>query len=298
MVIARELPGVHVALATPVRPDGELDDAARERLLAKVIDGGVDAICPTGSTGEGARLTRAQRVEVCRRVRAVVGADRLVLPGVSAMSVADAVAEIDDLAQAGANGVLLPPPSYYPMPDTGVVAWYRAVASAASLPIVLYNIPAMTKIMLAPAAVAELAQLPNIIGIKDSSRSFEYLQSTLYTTAGADFAVLTGSDTMLFASLLVGAVGTIAASANLVPQLSREVYNATLAGDQARARDVQRQLHDVVMACRVGPPPSGWKAALAWAGVCGADPVAPAVGLDDGEREALGARLSELGVPR
>lgn len=298
MVTSQQLHGVHVALATPVRPDGEPDHSARDRLLARVIDGGVDAICPTGSTGEGARLTRAQRVEICRHVRTAVGTDRLVLPGVSAMSVADAVAEIDDLAQAGADGVVLPPPSYYPMPDTGVVAWYRAISAAASLPIVLYNIPSMTKIMLAPTAVAELADLRGIIGIKDSSRSFEYLQSTLYATTGADFAVLTGSDTMLFASLLVGAVGTIAASANLVPQLGREVYDATLAGDQARARHVQRQLHEVVMACRVGPPPSGWKAALAWAGVCEADPVPPAVGLDEAEREALGARLSELGVPR
>lgn len=296
MVTSLELHGVHVALATPVLPGGELDDVGRDRLLARVVDGGVDAICPTGSTGEGARLTRGQRVEICRRVRAAVGPDRLVLPGVSAMTVVDAVAEVGELADAGANAVLLTPPSYYPMPSNGVVAWYRAVSSAASLPIVLYNIPSMTKIMMAPAAVAELADLPGVIGLKDSSRNFEFLESTLYATAGADFAVLTGSDTMLFASLLVGAAGTIAASANLVPHLGREIYDATLAGDHGRARRIQQQLHDLVMACRVGPPPAGWKAALAWAGICAPDPVPPAVGLTDAEREALADRLGELGV--
>lgn len=298
MVSAQDLHGVHVALATPIGPDGDLDAASLDRLLSRVIDGGVRAICPTGSTGEGPRLTRAQRLEVTRLVRKTVGPDRLLVPGASAMNVADAVAEIADLADAGADAVLLAPPSYYPIPADGVVAWYRAVSSAAALPIVLYNIPSMTKIMLPPAAVGELARLPGIIGIKDSSRDFEYLESVLYAADGAEFAVLTGSDTMLLASLSVGAVGTIAASANLVPALGKEVYDATIAGDLDRARRFQEQLYDVVMACRVGPPPAGWKAALAWAGICAADPVPPAVGLQIPQREALAARLTELGVER
>lgn len=298
MVTAQDLHGVHVALATPIGPDGDLDAAALDRLLSRVTEGGVSGICPTGSTGEGPRLTRAQRLEMTRLVRKTVGPDRLLLPGASAMTVADAVAEIGDLADAGADGVLLAPPSYYPIPADGVVAWYRAVSSVAALPIVLYNIPSMTKIMLPAAAVAELADLPGIIGIKDSSRDFEYLEAVRYATTGSEFAVLTGSDTMLVASLLVGAVGTIAASANLVPTLSKGIYDATVAGDLDRARRVQERLYDVVMACRVGPPPSGWKAALAWAGVCAADPVPPAVGLDASQREALAARLTELGVER
>ena len=294
----KDLHGVHVALATPIGPDGDPDVPALDRLLTRVIDGGVDGICPTGSTGEGPRLTRTQRLQITGLVRKSVGPDRLVLPGASAMTVTDAVAEVADLAEAGADAVLLALPSYYPIPADGVVAWYRAVSAAAALPIVLYNIPSMTKIMLPPQAVADLAELPGIIGIKDSSRDFEYLESILYATDGADFAVLTGSDTMLLASLAVGAVGTIAASANLVPALSRELYDATLAGDRDRACRVQKQLYDVVMACRVGPPPSGWKAALAWAGVCAADPVPPAVGLDTAQREALSARLTELRVDR
>ncbi|WP_195909116.1 dihydrodipicolinate synthase family protein [Microlunatus sp. Gsoil 973] len=298
MVTHNDLHGVHVALATPVGVEGDLDRSAMERLLSRVTEGGVDAICPTGSTGEGPRLTRAQRSDVTRLIREIVGPDRLLVPGASAMTVDDAVAEIGDLADAGADAVLLAPPSYYPIPAHGVVAWFTAVSSAAALPIILYNIPSMTKIMLPPAAVGELAGLPGIVGIKDSSRDFEYLESVLYATAGADLAVLTGSDSMLLASLTLGAVGTIAASANLVPGLGREIYDATASGDLARARRVQQQLYQVVMACRVGPPPSGWKAALAWAGVCAADMVPPAVGLDVGQHETLAARLAELGVPR
>lgn len=298
MVTPEDLHGVHVALATPIGPDGDLDLAGLDRLLSRVIDAGVDAICPTGSTGEGPRLARAQRVEVTRQVRKTVGSERLVIPGASAMNVADAVAEINELADAGADGVLLAPPSYYPIPAEGVTAYYRAVAEQARLPIVLYNIPSMTKILLPPASVGELAGLPGIIGIKDSSRDFEYLESILYATEGADFAVLTGSDTMLLASLVVGAIGTIAASVNLVPELAREIYDSAFAGDRDRARQAQQRLYDVVMACRVGPPPSGWKAALGWAGVCAPDMVPPAVGLTASQYDTLGAALTELGVRR
>lgn len=296
MVTPIDLHGVHVALATPIGSDDDLDPAALDRLLARIVDGGADGISPTGSTGEGPRLSRAQRVRVTRQVRTTVGADRLVVSGASALNVADAVAEIAELADAGADAVLLAPPSYYPIPAAGVTAFYRAVEADAALPIVLYNIPSMTKISLPPESVGELATLPGIIGVKDSSRDFEYLQTILYATSGSDFAVLTGSDTMLLASLTLGAVGTIAASVNLVPELGRAIYDATLGGDLDRARAVQRQLHDVVMACRVGPPPSGWKAALAWAGVIPAGPVPPAVGLTAGEQQTLGARLAALGL--
>jgi 4-hydroxy-tetrahydrodipicolinate synthase len=298
MVTTEQLHGVHVALATPIGSDGDPDQAALDRLLSRVIEGGVDAICPTGSTGEGPRLTRSQRLEITRRVRGSVGTDRPVLPAASAMTVSDAVSEIADLAEAGADGVLLAPPSYYPMDADGVVGWYGAVSSAAALPIVLYNIPSMTKIMLPAASLAELARQPGIIGIKDSSRDFEYLESIIYATRGADFAVLTGSDSMLVASLLNGAVGTIAASVNLVPALVRKVYQATVDGDLDNARTAQQRLYEILMACRVGIPPAGWKAALAWAGVCSADLVPPAAGLDKIARDALGARLEELGVDR
>jgi len=298
MVTAEDLHGVHVALATPIGTDGDLDLPALDRLLFRVVSGGVDAICPTGSTGEGPRLSRAQRVEVCRQVRKSVGAERAVIPAASTLNVADAVAEINDLADAGADGVLLAPPSYYPIPAEGVTAFYRAVEAQSALPIVLYNIPSMTKIMLPQSSVSELARLPRIIGMKDSSRDFEYLESIVYATAEADFAVLTGSDSMLVASLMMGAIGTIAASVNLVPELVREVYDATVSGHLDRAREAQQRLYDVVMACRVGPPPSGWKAALAWAGVCSAEVVPPAVGLTPAQLADLGARLAELPISR
>lgn len=296
VVLKSALHGIHVALATPIDTQGELDRAGLDRLLARVIDGGVTGVCPTGSTGEGPRLTRSQRLEVTRRVRAALGPERLLVPAASANSVIDAVAEIDDLAQAGAAAVLLAPPSYYPMKSAAVIDWYGAVAAATALPILLYNIPSMTKTALSALAVSELAKHPSIVGMKDSSRDFEYLESVLYATEWSEFSVLTGSDTMLVASLQLGAVGAIAASANLVPALGRNIYQATIAGDLNLAWRLQRQLYSVVMACRVGPTPAGWKAALALAGVCAADLVPPAPGLNKSEEQVLGSALDELGA--
>lgn len=294
MVSVTDLHGLHVALATPVGPAGDLDTDGLDRLVARVIAGGVHAVCPVGSTGEGPRLTRVQRGAVTAAVRARVPDEHPVIPATSALTVADAIAEIEEHAAAGADAVLLAPPSYYPMSAGEVGAYYESVAAATALPLVLYNIPSMTKVALPPQIVGALAGHPWVFGIKDSSRDFEYLQSVLYASAGQEFAVLTGSDTMLLASLAVGAVGAIAASANLVPRLGRAVYDAALAGDTDAARSAQRELFDVIQACRVGVTPAGWKAALSLAGVCDATTVPPAAPLDDSQLSALATRLKEL----
>lgn len=292
---ATGLSGVHVALATPLSPDGRsVDHDGLARLVERTLQGGVRAICPVGSTGEGPRLTRAVRHDITATVRSVAGRTVPVIPAPSAPTAAEAISEIGELVQAGADAVLLAPPSYYPMTADEIGEYFHAVAEATAAPIVLYNIPAMTKVSLPAPVVASLATHENIIGIKDSSRDFEYLQSVLYAVGDADFTVLTGSDTMLLPSMLLGAGGTIAASANVVPQLGRQVYDAVTSGDLESAASAQRHLFDVVQACRVGTMPAGWKAALAAAGVCSPALVAPARGLDDDRRAALTERLRQL----
>lgn len=296
MVTGADLRGVHVALATPLDDAGGLDTAALDRLVARVLDGGVTGVCPTGSTGEGPRLTREQRHTVTAEVRARVPATTPLIPAPSALNATEAVAEIAGLADAGADAALVAAPSYYPMEPAEVGGFYARVADGAPVPVVIYNIPMMTKVSVPPPVVGELARHPNIIGIKDSSRDFEYLQAIVYATAGAEFTVLTGSDTMLLASLVLGAAGTIAASANLVPWLSRAVYDAVQAGDLTKAAAVQEELFHVVQACRVGIAPAGWKAGLSLVGVCGPTPAAPARPLGPQQMSTLTARLEELGV--
>ena len=290
--------GVLVALATPLDEQGSLDRDGLERLLERVLAGGVAGVCPTGSTGEGPRLARADRLAVADAVRARVPAGTPVIAAPSALTAADAVEEIEALAAVGVDGVLLTAPSYYPLADDGVRRYYETVAERSPLPLFIYNIPAFTGIVVAPAVVGALAAHPRIAGIKDSSRDFEYFTAVCHATDGTDgFARLTGSDTMLLASAVVGGHGAIAASANLVPELGVAVHRAAGAGEWDEARAAQRRLFEVVQACRTGEPPAGWKAALELAGVCSGRLAAPAAGLDEAGRAALRERLATLGLP-
>ncbi|HEY2441636.1 MAG TPA: dihydrodipicolinate synthase family protein [Streptosporangiaceae bacterium] len=288
--------GIMVALATPVQADGTLDEAGLERLVHRVVTGGVTGISPVGSTGEGPRLTRAQRLAVCRRVRELAPTGMPVIPGVPLATMEGGHAELAALSEAGATAALVAAPSYYPLTDDGALRVYETLADRSPLPLLLYNIPVFTKVSLAPEVVARLAAHPAVAGIKDSSRDMGYQQQVLYATANADFSVLTGDDSLLVASLTLGAAGTIAASANLVPGLVAGVFRAFASGDVPAALSLQQRLTRIITACRPGNPPAGWKAALEIAGVCSAHPVPPGSPLTAADRARLTAILTAEGV--
>lgn len=288
--------GAMAALVTPVHADGTLDEGGLERLVHRVVSGGVDGISPVGSTGEGALLTREQRHAVCRRVRELAPPGMPVIPGLPLVTLAEGRAELDGIAEAGGTAALVAAPAYYPLSDDSVLRAYETLAERSPVPLLLYNIPVFTKISIAPGVVARLAAHPAVAGIKDSSRDMNYQQQVLYATSGADFSVLTGTDTLLVASLTLGAAGTIAGSANLVPDLLTGVYRAFCSGRGQAALSLQRRLTRIVTACRAGYFPAGWKAALEIAGVCAAHPVPPGTALSAGERERLAATLAAEGI--
>lgn len=286
--------GVTVALATPLTEAGALDEAALDRLVERVLSAGVVGISPLGSTGEGSRLPRPTRMRMIEGVRARLPEGFPLIAGVPVMAAADAPADLAEAADRGATAALVAPPTYYPAADEDVERLYTAIADASPIPIVIYNIPVFTKISVAPAVLGRIAHHPRIAGIKDSSRDMEYLEAVLYAVEGAEFDVLTGSDTMLLASLLLGAHGTIAASANLVPGLSVALYDAAGKGDLDAARRIQRDLYRIVQASRRGTAPAGWKAALEIAGVCSARLVPPADKLPEPLYAALREDLARM----
>ncbi len=295
---------VMAALATPLEPSGRLDVAGLGRLVGHILAGGADGLCPAGSTGEGPLLSRETRVELVRAVSGMSPAGTPIIPGTLSVNPEATLADIDAYADAGATAVLVPPPFYYPLDDGAVADFYVYVAERSALPVLVYNIPSMTKVSVAPAVTAELAYHPRIAGMKDSSRDMEYFSAVSARTAGSDsFCLLTGSDTLLSASLGAGGQGTIAASVNLVPSLVRSLYDASISGDVA-ARDLQARLAEVVFACRRPGFPAGWKAALKLAGLCDATLAAPlreateaaSATLDRELRQALGEAWSPLEV--
>lgn len=296
-MVTPRLRGVLCALVTPMDSRGEVDDGGLERLVEHVVGGGVTGICPVGSTGEGPRLSDQQRHGVVKRVRSLLPAGMPVIPAPSTSVPSRVGADIEALAGLGADAVLLAPPPAYLLRDDDVRAYYAGVASQSALPIIMYNFPALTRVQIAPEVARDLAQHERIAGLKDSSRDLEYTQAVLYQTASVpDFAVLTGADTLLLATLVAGGTGAIAGSANCVPRLGTDLYEAATAGDWPRARALQERLFGVVAATRAVGFPSGWKAALAVCGICAGYPAPPALPVGGEELARLRARLAELEV--
>lgn len=291
------LAGIMVALVTPVADGGAVDHRAIEGLVARLLDAGVAGISPLGSTGEGASLPQADRLAVLDTVRAAVPPGTPVVAGSFSDSLQGAVDDLAAYADHGASAALVAPPHYFALGPSDLRRWFEALAERAALPVVLYNIPSFTKNGLAPSVVADLARHPRIVGMKDSSRDMEYLLQVVDAVGpGDDFAVMTGTDTMLLSSLGAGAHGAIVASANLVPDLVVGVHRAWAAGRFDEAVALERRLRQVVAACRVGEFPAGWKAAVAAAVGCRPWLVPPRSPLGDAPADALRRRLAELGV--
>ena len=289
--------GVLVALATPLNRDGSVDEPSITRLVEHVLAGGVHGLLPLGSTGEGAALDEAAR----RRVLSAVveaGSGRVpVICGVAQASVASVRTEIESAARLGADAVLVAPPFYYPMDQASVLAFYRRIAEAAPVPILVYNIPQFTKVVVEPATIATLAAEGAVKGVKDSSRDFEYFEGVCIATREVDgFRVFTGSDSMLVASLAAGGSGTICGAANIAPDWVVGVYDDYARGDLAAARAGQDKVYQLVMALRGDVFPSAIKAALHMLDICEPWPAPPATRLDERLESRLRDRLAELGL--
>src|SRR2546425_4279946 len=270
------LDGVLVALASPLKRDGSVDEPAVARLVEHVIAGGVHGLLPLGSTGEGAALDEPARRTVLKAVVEVAAGRVPVICGVAQPTLQSARAEVEAAARLGADAVLVAPPFYYPMDQASVLAFYRRVAETAPVSILVYNIPQFTKVVVEPATVAVLANEGAIRGIKDSSREFECFEGVCIATREvAGFRVFTGSDTMLVASLAVGGAGTICGAGNIAPHWVVRIYDEYQRGDFEAARASQDALYRLVMALRGGGFPRAIKAALHLQGICERWPAPP-----------------------
>ena len=271
--------GVMPALATPLKQDGSADEAGIKRLVEHVLAGGVHGLLPLGSTGENASLDEPTRHRVLECVVRAAAGRVPVLCGVAQPNLPQARAEVAAAAKLGADAALVAPPFYYLTDQATVLAFYRRLKADSPLPILVYNIPPLTKIVAEPATIATLAREGTIAGIKDSSRDFEYFQSMRIATRDIPgFLVYTGSDTMLIGSMAMGGTGTICGAANVAPAWVVEIHDAMRRGDLEAARPVQDKLIELVAALRAGVFPSSIKAALHLQGICEpwlAPPTAP-----------------------
>ncbi|TMC85724.1 MAG: dihydrodipicolinate synthase family protein [Chloroflexi bacterium] len=291
------LSGVLIALASPLKRDGGVDEPGLARLVEHVLAGGAHGLLPLGSTGETASLDeKARRTVLAAVVRAANGRVPVIC-GVAQSHLDAARIEVEAAGRLGADAALVAPPFYYPTDQVGVLDFYRQLADGAPLPLMLYNIPQFTKVVAEPATVASLAREGAIQGIKDSSRDFEYFEGICIATRDiAGFRIFTGSDTMLLASLAMGGSGTICGAGNVVPDWVVRIYDEFERGDLDAARNAQDRLYALVSAVREGVFPLAIKAALHMLGICEPWSAPPVRRLDDRLEARLRERLAGLGL--
>lgn len=258
--------GVYPAIVTPFDGDGEVDYDALSDVVGRAEDAGVDGVVPCGSTGESATLTHEEHKDVVEHVVDV--ADTGVVAGTGSNSTHEALELTRHAEEAGADAALLISPYYNVPNDRGLYQHYREIADAVDIPQILYNVPGRTGHNLPDDVVVELAEHPNVAGVKEASGDINQISRLCRRTADLEFDVVSGDDSMTLPLMSVGGTGCISVAANVVPGRTVDLYEAAASGDYDRARTVHQELMPLFDAMFVETNPIPVKIAMSELGVC------------------------------
>jgi 4-hydroxy-tetrahydrodipicolinate synthase len=289
--------GTYTALVTPFRDDA-IDREAYRRLIDSQFAGGVTGIVPVGTTGESPTVSYDEHFELIRLAVEFAGGRGKVMAGTGSNSTAEAIEATRKAEELGADSVLVVAPYYNKPNQEGVFRHFQAIASATSLPVMLYSIPGRCAIEIAVETVARLAEAcPNIRSIKEAGGNVERVHQ-LRASLPDDFTILSGDDSLTLPFMASGAVGVVSVASNLIPAGVAALVNAMLAGDLAAARAAHYRYYPLfkgMLSLDVNPAPI--KAALAMAGLLPGDELRlPLLPLDEAKRATLRGILTRAGV--
>ena len=294
--------GSIVALVTPMfgaeaggDKAGAIDFSSLEALIEWHIESGTHGIVPTGTTGESATLTPDEHMDVIKRTVDVVAGRVPVIAGTGANSTAEAIKYTVEAEKRGADACLLVTPYYNRPPQEGMVQHYQAVASAVELPLLLYNVPPRTASDLLPDTVARLAEVPNIVGIKEACGDAERV-GAIRSRVPDDFCVLGGEDAQNHRMMELGARGAISVTANVLPAKMAAFCNAWLAGDSEAAAALDAELQETHRLLFIEPSPMPTKWALSRMGRIQGGIRLPLITLSEQGASELGAHLDSIGA--
>jgi len=256
--------GSIVALVTPFKADGAIDFEAYGRLIDWQLAEGTDGIVPCGCTGEAATLSHDEQKECIRFAVERVSGRVPVIAGTGSNSTIEAISLTRYAKEAGADAALHITPYYNKPTPAGQIAHYTAVAKAADIPIMLYNVPSRTGISLLPQTVAELSKIPNIVSIKEAAGSLDQVSQILDL---CDINVLSGDDSLTLPMMAVGAAGVVSVAANVAPAKVAGMCAAFRKGDIEEAREIHYELFPLFKALFIETNPMPVKAALARMGL-------------------------------
>lgn len=293
-----KLSGILLPFPTPFDSGGGVDSRALRQNLSKWNETGVSGYVALGSTGERVHSDERECLKLIEAAREVVSKRLSFIVGAGQQGTLATINEVRHVAEAGADAVLVITPHFYraEMTQDVFVNHYMAVADAAPVPVLLYSVPQLTNVALAPETIARLSRHENIIGVKDSSGDILALAETIRLVP-EDFAVLTGNGSALYPALCVGAKGGILAIGCIAPQLAVAIYEAFEAGGHERARQMQQRLTIATRGVLGRYGIGGLKAALDMLGYTGGTVRAPLKCASEDARREIAKVLKEAGLP-
>jgi 4-hydroxy-tetrahydrodipicolinate synthase len=293
------LHGIVVPTITPLTENGDLDVEALERLVEYLIAGRVTGLFVAGTTGEGPALPLAVRLEMVRRVCALVNGRIPVVVAAMDPSLREALATSHHAADVGADAMAFSPPYYLALSESDILRFGEIVAHESALPAYLYNVPYTQLPQFNLNVLRRLADLPKVLGLKDSSGNFEQLvEAVQIFSQRPECSVLVGPERLLSAALRKGADGGVCGGGNLLPTLYMDLYENHVRGDDGQVDLLQEKVLGVERDFyKVGEAESslvrGVKAALSITGICGRTMVEPFASADDEEIESVRTNLTK-----
>ncbi|MDR2938943.1 MAG: dihydrodipicolinate synthase family protein [Clostridiales bacterium] len=289
--------GIIPPIVTPFDNAGNLDEAAFRRVIEFVIDGGVHGIFPMGTTGEFYALQEDEYRRILRTAVEAAAGRVPVYAGCNDITTRGVIRLIKIAEQEKADAVSVLTPMFIAQTQRELYQHFKSIADSTYLPVVMYNNKPKTNVTIEPETVAKLAEIENIVGVKDSTGDFTNTGEYLRLTRGNDnFSVLLGRDTLIYAGLCYGASGAIASCANVAPRVAADIYDKYISGDSAGALDAQFRLAPLRIACNMGTFPAVIKEGLNMqgiqVGVC-LDPIQP---ISSTEKENLRRVLVDMGL--
>jgi 4-hydroxy-tetrahydrodipicolinate synthase len=289
--------GIIPAVITPLTSDGKLNEKALRKLLNYLIAGGVHGLFVVGTTGEFYGLTPEEKRDIFSITMDETKRRVPVYAGTNGITTRETVMLTQIAEECRVDAVSVLTPMFVAPTQDQLIKHYRTIAENTSLPVVLYNNPPKTSVNLTPATVAKLAEVPNIVGIKDSSGDMTITAEYIRLTRGMDdFSVLMGRDTLIFGALCYGASGSIAACANVAPGLCVDIYEKFIAGDLKGSLEAQFSLAPLRIAFTLGTFPAVIKESLNLLGIDAGPCMEPAGPMTMDEREKLRKVLVDMGL--
>lgn len=287
--------GIIPAMVTPLDERQQLNEPALRRLASRLIEAGVHGLFPMGSQGEFWAFTAQEKEFIWRTVVEEAAGRIPVYAGTAAVSTREVIVLTELAAECGVDAVSILTPFFLSPSQDELYEHYRSIAAATELPILLYGNPARTGVSITVDTLVRLAQIENIVGLKDSSGQLA-LTASYIDRAPVSFSVLMGNDALIYGGLAYGTKGAIAATANVVPEIVVSIYERYQAGDLAGARAAQASLAPLRAAFSLGTFPVVIKEALDLMGEASGPARDPVGRMTDEARERLRTVLIDLGA--